>query len=51
MNRRELLRAAAALPFAQAALANTAFAQSPYPTRNITMIVPFPALPTFQEFG
>ena len=43
MNRRELLRAAAALPFAQTALANAAFAQSSYPTRNITMIVPFPA--------
>src|SRR5690348_12959553 len=43
MNRRELLRAATALPLAQTALANTAFAQSPYPTRNITMIVPFPA--------
>src|SRR5215813_14902988 len=43
MNRRELLQAAAALPFAQTALANAAFAQSPYPSRNITMIVPFPA--------
>ena len=42
MNRRELLKAAAALPLAQAALSNTAFAQD-YPTRNITMIVPFPA--------
>src|SRR4030081_3465529 len=43
MNRRELLKAAAALPLAQAALANTAYAQAAYPTRNITMIVPFPA--------
>ena len=43
MNRRELLKAAAAaLPLAQTALSNTAFAQSPYPSRNITMIVPFP---------
>src|SRR6266487_748429 len=43
MNRRELLKAVAALPLAQTALSNTAFAQSPYPSRNITMIVPFPA--------
>jgi len=43
MNRRELLKAAAALPLAQAALSNSAFAQGPWPTRNITMIVPFPA--------
>src|SRR5437879_8140845 len=42
MNRRELLKAAAALPLAQTALSNTAFAQTPYPSRNITMIVPFP---------
>src|SRR5882672_11176578 len=42
MNRRELLKAAAALPLAQTALSNVAFAQSPYPSRNITMIVPFP---------
>ena len=42
MNRRELLKAAAALPLAQTALSHTAFAQSPYPSRNITMIVPFP---------
>src|SRR4051794_41816237 len=41
MNRRELLKAAAALPLATA-LTNGASAQSPYPTRNITMIVPFP---------
>jgi tripartite-type tricarboxylate transporter receptor subunit TctC len=42
MNRRELLKAAAALPLATA-LTNGASAQSPYPSRNITMIVPFPA--------
>ena len=42
MNRRELLKTAAALPLAHAALSNTAFAQTPYPSRNITMIVPFP---------
>ena len=43
MNRRELLKAAAALPLAQVALAEAARAQAAYPTRNITMIVPFPA--------
>src|SRR6201988_5305794 len=44
MNRRELLKAAAALPLAPVALPSVAFAQSaPYPSRNITMIVPFPA--------
>jgi tripartite-type tricarboxylate transporter receptor subunit TctC len=43
MNRRELLKAAAALPLAQTVFANTAFAQGGYPTRNVTMIVPFPA--------
>ncbi|HVD83152.1 MAG TPA: tripartite tricarboxylate transporter substrate binding protein, partial [Bradyrhizobium sp.] len=43
MNRRELLKVAAALPLAQAALSNAAFSQGPWPTRNITMIVPFPA--------
>src|SRR6202158_3007627 len=43
MNRRELLKTAAVLPLAQVALFNSAFAQSPWPTRNITMIVPFPA--------
>src|SRR5713101_8333404 len=43
MNRRELLKAAAALPLAQAALSNSALAQTPWPARNITMIVPFPA--------
>src|SRR5437660_3146439 len=43
MNRRQLLKAAAALPLAQTAFADTAFAQAGYPNRNITMIVPFPA--------
>ena len=44
MNRRELLKAAAALPLAQAAFSNAAFAQgAAYPSRNVTMIVPFPA--------
>ena len=43
MNRRELLKAAAVLPLAQAAFANQASAQSAWPARNITMIVPFPA--------
>ena len=42
MIRRELLKAAAALPLAQAAFANVAFAQGAYPSRNVTMIVPFP---------
>src|ERR1700694_3744856 len=43
MNRRELLKITAVLPLAQVALSNSAHAQSPWPTRNITMIVPFPA--------
>src|SRR3979411_177324 len=43
MHRRELFKAAAALPLSQIALSNTVFAQAPWPTRNITMIVPFPA--------
>src|SRR5215203_4988406 len=42
MNRRELLKAAAALPLAHTALSNAAVAQTPYPSRNVTMIVPFP---------
>jgi tripartite-type tricarboxylate transporter receptor subunit TctC len=43
MNRRELLQAAAALPLAPAVLSRSAFAQgAPYPSRNVTMIVPFP---------
>src|SRR6202171_3614416 len=43
MNRRELLKVAALLPLAQLVLPNSAFAQAPWPTRNINMIVPFPA--------
>ena len=43
MNRRELLKAAAALPLAQAALSSAASAQGAWPARTITMIVPFPA--------
>src|ERR1700722_17785337 len=43
MNRRELLKAAAALPLAQAALTGAASAQGAWPARTITMIVPFPA--------
>ena len=46
MNRRELLKAAAALPLSQTVLHTFTFqaeAQAGYPARNITMIVPFPA--------
>lgn len=44
MNRRELLKAAAAFPLAQATFPAAAWAQgASYPSRNITMIVPFPA--------
>jgi len=43
MNRRELLKTAAAIPLTQAAFTRGAFAQGAYPNRNITMIVPFPA--------
>src|SRR4030081_1125403 len=43
MNRAKFFKAAAALPLSQIALSNTVFAQAPWPTRNITMIVPFPA--------
>jgi tripartite-type tricarboxylate transporter receptor subunit TctC len=46
MNRRELLKAAAALPLSQAVLttlSGNANAQAAWPSRNITMIVPFPA--------
>jgi tripartite-type tricarboxylate transporter receptor subunit TctC len=42
MNRRDLLRIAALAPLAHTALTRAAFAQA-YPSRNITMIVPFPA--------
>ena len=41
MDRRDILRAAAALPLLPA-LSSPAFAQA-YPARNVTMIVPFPA--------
>src|SRR3954447_17776565 len=41
MDRRDVLRAAAALPLLPA-LSSAAFAQT-YPSRNVTMIVPFPA--------
>jgi tripartite-type tricarboxylate transporter receptor subunit TctC len=43
MNRRELLKVAAVLPLAQTARSNAAFAQAAWPSRTITMIVPFPA--------
>lgn len=46
MNRRELLKSAAALPLSQVALhalSGKAEAQAAWPARNITMIVPFPA--------
>jgi tripartite-type tricarboxylate transporter receptor subunit TctC len=42
MDRRDVLRAVAALPLLRAALPEQASAQT-YPVRNITMIVPFPA--------
>ncbi|MDB5633992.1 MAG: hypothetical protein JWR49_2847 [Tardiphaga sp.] len=46
MNRRDILKAVAALPLTQSALqtlTSQARAQAAWPTRNITMIVPFPA--------
>lgn len=46
MNRREVLKAAAVLPLSQVALhalSGNAMAQAAWPSRNITMIVPFPA--------
>jgi len=46
MNRRDVLKAAAAVPVAHAGLAafmSTSRAEASWPTRNITMIVPFPA--------
>ena len=46
MNRRELLKAAAVVPLSQVALhtlSGNANAQAAWPSRNITMIVPFPA--------
>lgn len=42
MDRRDVLRAVAALPLLRTALSEPAFAQA-YPVRNITLIVPFPA--------
>lgn len=41
--RREVLKAAAVLPFALAAAPAIVHAQNAWPSRNITMIVPFPA--------
>src|ERR1700759_4795153 len=43
MNRRDFLLTAAAVPLTQDLIASTALAQGIYPSRNITMIVPFPA--------
>ncbi|WP_315835448.1 tripartite tricarboxylate transporter substrate binding protein [Bradyrhizobium prioriisuperbiae] len=46
MNRRDILKAAAAWPLAQGALSSldmAALAQSAWPARTVTMIVPFPA--------
>ncbi|CCE07495.1 conserved exported hypothetical protein [Bradyrhizobium sp. STM 3843] len=43
MNRRDFLRTAAAVPLLGDALGGSALAQDTYPSRNITMIVPFPA--------
>jgi hypothetical protein len=43
MDRRQLLKIAAAMPLAQAGLTRGALAQGGYPNRNVTMIVPFPA--------
>src|SRR5476651_913864 len=43
MNRRELLKLTAALPLLQTAHSNPASAQPAWPSRNINMIVPFPA--------
>ncbi len=46
MNRRDILKAAAVWPLAQGALSSldmAALAQSAWPTRTVTMIVPFPA--------
>lgn len=46
MNRRDILKAATTWPLAQGALSSldgTAFAQSIWPARTVTMIVPFPA--------
>jgi tripartite-type tricarboxylate transporter receptor subunit TctC len=43
MNRRTVLKASAALPFAREVVpVSSAFAQAPWPTRTITVVVPFP---------
>ena len=43
MNRRDVLMAAAGLPLLRAVRPNPASAQAAWPTRTISMIVPFPA--------
>jgi tripartite-type tricarboxylate transporter receptor subunit TctC len=43
MNRRELLKATAALPLLQAVRPDPALADTAWPTHTISMIVPFPA--------
>ena len=43
MNRRDVLKVAAGLPLLQAVRPNPASAQAAWPTRTISMIVPFPA--------
>src|SRR6202000_1932908 len=43
MNRRELLKATAALPLLQALRPSASLAQDGWPARTISMIVPFPA--------
>src|ERR1700719_387269 len=43
MNRRDVLKVAAGLPLLQAARPTPVVAQAAWPTRTITMIVPFPA--------
>src|SRR6202012_1183386 len=43
MNRRELLKATAALPLLQAVRPSASLAQDGWPARTISMIVPFPA--------
>ena len=46
MNRRDILKAAAALPLSQSAfsvVSNAAHAEAAWPSRTITIIVPFPA--------
>src|ERR1700726_456955 len=43
MDRRDILKIAAGLPLLQAVRPNAGFAQAGWPTRTISMIVPFPA--------